>query len=232
MSTTFTQGLTIVAGEALLGARLVKFGGLYCDAGDTPIGVTIGEFALADHATLKLLTDSGTFKMTAAGAIAAGARVYTAADGKISAKPYGKSLGIAVNAATADGDMIEVLSIADDGVLGGLTYEAVADNLTLDAQDVGKLLAVTVDAKAITLPATAAGLRYVIVNGSAATGTCIVTVSPNALDKIMGPDLAGEDNKDWINTKATAVPGDYVILQADGAAGWYIVGQKGIWVSE
>ena len=113
----------------------------------------------------------------------------------------------------------------------GETFEDVADNKTLDAEDVGKVINVTADAKTITLPAVSAGLEYVIRNGGA-SGTVEVTVSPNAVDKIMGADLAGVDDKDRINTKATAIIGDYIHLIYGGATGWMVVAERGTWAAE
>ena len=116
-------------------------------------------------------------------------------------------------------------------VLFGLTFEAVSDDLTLDIQDVGKLLLVDVDAKAITLPAVAAGLKYAIMN-ALGDGQTIITISPNANDKIMGADLAGVDNKDRINTKATAKAGDHIVLEYGSADGWLVTRERGTWAAE
>ena len=113
----------------------------------------------------------------------------------------------------------------------GLFAQTVADNLTLDAQDSGKVLFMTVDAKAITLPAVEgmAGIR--IVNGGA-FGTVIVTVSPNAADMIESVDVAGVDDKDIINTKATARRGDYIDLEYGDANGWVATRIVGTWAKE
>lgn len=102
---------------------------------------------------------------------------------------------------------------------------------TLDAQDIGKVMNVTVGhaTNVVTLPATAAGVHYVIRCG--ATGQR-VAVSPNANDKIMGADLAGADNKDRILAAADSVAGDYLHLVADGSAGWYVVAERGAWSAE
>jgi len=110
--------------------------------------------------------------------------------------------------------------------------ETLADNKTLDAEDTGKTFFVTVDAKVVSLPATAtAGAGITLVNAGGA-GTVAVNVSPVAADKIMGPDLAGTDNKDLINTKATAKRGDYVRLMAGHADGWVVTAMRGTWVTE
>lgn len=113
----------------------------------------------------------------------------------------------------------------------GLVAETISDNKTTDAQDTGKLLQIDTDAKAFTLHATAAGQRIVLANAGA-YGTVILTASPNANDKIMGPDIAGADNKDLVNTKATANRGDYIDLIGDGADGWVIQKMKGTWAQE
>lgn len=109
---------------------------------------------------------------------------------------------------------------------GSRPRETVSDNKTLDAQDTGKLLWVDTDAKTITLPAIADGLGGVkIVNGGA-YGAVAVTVSPAAADMILGPDVTGADNKDLVNTKATAQRGDYIVLDLGDADG-YVVTEMG-----
>jgi len=113
----------------------------------------------------------------------------------------------------------------------GWTCETVSDNKTLDVQDTGKAFFVDTDAKTITLPATTTGLKCAIVNVGA-YGAVAVNISPNANDKIMGPDIAGTDNKDLINTKATAQRGDFVILQDGHADGYQAEAMKGTWATE
>jgi len=113
----------------------------------------------------------------------------------------------------------------------GLTCEVVADNKTLDVQDTGKAFFVTADAKVVTLPATAVAITCTIVN-LGAFGTVAVNVSPVADDKIMGPDIAGANDKDLINTKATACRGDYVRLRLGHADGPMVDKMVGTWATE
>lgn len=113
----------------------------------------------------------------------------------------------------------------------GYTAETISANKTLDVEDTGKVFFVDTDAKVITLPATTTGLRCAIVNAGA-YGTVIVQISPQAADKIMGPDIGGTDNKDLINTKATAQRHDYVILQDGHADGYQVERIKGTWATE
>lgn len=112
----------------------------------------------------------------------------------------------------------------------GLLAESVADNKTLDEQDCGKVFFVTADAKTITLPAVE-GMAFRVVNAGA-YGTVAVNISPNANDAIEGPDLVGVDNKDLINTKATACRGDYADLEYGDATGWIVRKLVGTWAIE
>ncbi len=115
--------------------------------------------------------------------------------------------------------------------------ETISDNRTLTAADSGKIFFVTVDAKVIPLPSTAAGLEYTFINKGADGGVAI-NVSPAAADAIHGTTnastnvvLSGVDNKDAINTKGTATTGDYIKILGDGTEGWYVIGCGGIWAS-
>ncbi len=111
-------------------------------------------------------------------------------------------------------------------------YTTVSANLTLDVQDNGKVFFVDTDAKTITLPAVATGLFCTIVN-IGAYGAVAVNVSPDAVDMIHAPDIAGTDNKDHINTKATAQRGDFVQLVGGlVATGYNVTNQRGVWAQE
>lgn len=110
--------------------------------------------------------------------------------------------------------------------------EAISDNKTLDAQDTGKLFFVDTDAKTITLPAIADGYAGGMIINGGAFGTVAVTISPNANDMILGPDITGADNKDLINTKATAKRGDRVKLDLGDADGYVVTNLIGTWARE
>lgn len=85
-------------------------------ATDNPVGIALYAAAAAETVAVALLNESGSREMIAAGAISAGAKVYAAADGKVQALPVASGtyrlIGIALEAATADGDLIEVLPYA------------------------------------------------------------------------------------------------------------------------
>ncbi len=117
--------------------------------------------------------------------------------------------------------------------------EIITANKTLTANDSGKEFHIGTDALVITLPATVIDLEYKFVN-IAADGVAIITISPAAADGIHGTatlaasvvELSGVDDKDLINTKATATTGNCVKLTGDGITGWYASDFQGIWASE
>ena len=78
------------------------------------IGTAVQQaFASGDKIAVRLRTATGTCKMIAIEALDAGALVYTEADGKIqdTAASTSFKVGHAMEAATADGDIIEVLRL-------------------------------------------------------------------------------------------------------------------------
>ena len=114
----------------------------------------------------------------------------------------------------------------DRPVFANRIHETKSDDYTVDAEDSGKVIHIDTDAKTITLPATTVGLKATFVNDGA-DGAVAINLSPNAADKIMGPDIAGADDKDLINTKGTAKRGDFVTLVGDGASGWFVTEIRG-----
>ncbi len=121
----YTEGdLTFYADVALtLGQRVkIKSGSTtspieveLAAAGEAHIGTVLKPAALDKLVAIKPRNAPGTHEMVANGAISAGAVFYGAAAGKISATVAGAPLGIAVEASTADGDIIEVLPFESEG---------------------------------------------------------------------------------------------------------------------
>lgn len=118
----------------------------------------------------------------------------------------------------------------------------VTENKTLAITDQGVVQVVKTDAITVTLPATVVGYRYTVRNGgvpktSGPTGTgdngsVAVTVSPDAADLIAGMQVTAADNKDFVNTKATARVGDELELVGNGTTGWNVSRVSGIWAKE
>ena len=75
------------------------------------IGTAMEPAVSGETIAVKLRSGSGTHKMIAIEALAIGATLYTEADGKVqdTAASTSFQLGTALEAATADGDIIEVL---------------------------------------------------------------------------------------------------------------------------
>jgi hypothetical protein len=126
-------------------------------------------------------------------------------------------------------------------VSGKQRVSTVTTSQTLTAADTGTTYFIATDALTMTLPACAtagAGTTYKFVN-TGADGNNIITISPNASDAIHGTitlaasvvELSGTDDKDLINTKATAKTGNSVELVTNGTD-WYVQNSTGIWASE
>lgn len=109
------KGKTFTAGELLVKYRRVKISAAntvtYADAGEIAIGVTMQNVASGGKVGVKLFNDGGTFCITAGEAIAAGANVYGAADGKIADTAVGPVIGQVSELASADLDDIEMIPV-------------------------------------------------------------------------------------------------------------------------
>lgn len=150
-------------------------------------------------------------------------------------------LGTTAGAASASQPLVVDANKDITGIhLLGFTQEAehafqrrltLSADTTLSATHIGAIIDVDTDAKVLTLPATVVGMIFRIRNAGA-DGAVLVTVSPNASDKIMGGGFTAADDKDALNTKATAKKGDEIWLLGDGVDGWYVVGMRGTWARE
>ena len=103
-----------------------------------------------------------------------------------------------------------------------------ANYTVVTTTDSGKTLVSTLDAIVYTLPSIAIGNTITFVN-MADDGQAALNISPAAID---GITYAGSstDDKDLINTKATAKKGDFVTLASlDGVVAWQVVAARGIW---
>ena len=127
-------------------------------------------------------------------------------------------------------------------LLNGLSYPdgpsrlsnavTITGDTTLTAATHGFHPVVITSTATLTLPAVTEGVSFWLINGCA-DGT-LMTVSPNASDKFLfdAAGAAGTDDKDIINTAATAKKGDFVKLTYGSAVGWTILELGGTWTDE
>ena len=103
---------------------------------------------------------------------------------------------------------------------------------TVDVQDDGKIILCAVTT-VITLPGVGSTYGpYVFVNYGVETdgiSDVQINISPNGSDKLYGPDIAAADDKDFINTLATARRGDMVRIEYADGTGWRITEVVGTW---
>ena len=120
---------TFTAGEALEAYRRVKLSAadtvVYSDAGEDWLGITQEAVANSAQVGVRLRTAAGTSKMTVAGVLSVNDVVYGAADGKIDDAPTGQPVGRALEAATADGGIVEVIPGCDLSQGGGDAVEVI-----------------------------------------------------------------------------------------------------------
>ena len=111
--------LTFTAGEALAQFRRVKLKSgsttvplqvEYADANEKSVGYTESSAASGDLVAIRTHNMPGNRIAVASEALAALATIYGAADGKVSdTSTTAATVGVALEAATADGDQIEIL---------------------------------------------------------------------------------------------------------------------------
>jgi hypothetical protein len=97
------------------------------DSDEIPIGVITDEAEAANNpVNVQLLGGESTAIIIAGAPIAAGSRVVSAADGKITALPFAAGtylqVGIALTSATAAGDGVEVLTGIPVPIIGGSDF--------------------------------------------------------------------------------------------------------------
>lgn len=163
-----------------------------------------------------------------------GQPVYATDDDTFTLNPVGASFVGHVSRFVSSGIAMVTFDV-DQAVdpYGAYTVrEAVSANKTLDAEDAGKLFWVSTDAVIVTLPAIADGLGGVLLVNGGSYGTVGLTISPASADRIHGPNITAADNKDLINTKATARRGDFVEIDLGDADGYVVTRQRGTWARE
>lgn len=220
-------GVVIASGHARPLAATDRFAGFAEAKADNSAG--------AAAAINVRVVESGKIQLSVAGAVITdeGQPVYATDDDTFVFLPTGGVFVGFVHRFVSSGVAIVAFDASNyrDPYADYTIRETISVDKTLDIQDNGKVFFVDTDAKVITLPAVATPVNCKIVN-IGAYGAVAVNVSPDAVDKIQGPDLPGTDNKDLINTKATAKRGDYVVLTTGDANGAVVAELRGTWATE
>lgn len=125
MSQQVEGNKSFVAGAAR-GAylRVSSSGGTLSTAGATDPGEGVQQspsYTTTEVVGVKLWTQNGTFKVVASGAISADAELFAAASGKVAATGSVRLRLKALEAATADGDVIEASPIVSGGAATAVT---------------------------------------------------------------------------------------------------------------
>jgi hypothetical protein len=126
------------------------------------------------------------------------------------------------------------LRYSDELVHTSAKTQTKSANYTMTAADSGYVTYIDTDAFTITLPdctTMPAGTTYTFVNVGG-DGTVLITISPNANDMIQGVGLTGANDKDILNTKATAKHGDLVTIVNDKVDGWVVSRMHGTWARQ
>lgn len=222
---TKTFANSIAIGKYL---RVVLSAGVLALAGaaEAEIGVVDQTVLSTDPtASVRLRTAQGTRKVVASGAITAGAKTYAAASGKVAASGTVYT-GLALEAATTDGDIIEVLDGPSDAVTKTVVVDV--DGATLTAADSGKVITNTGASGAATfaLPAATIGLTFTFMVNAAQE----LRIDPNGTETVALPSTGVQSAAGKYIT-ADAV-GEWVTILCVQAGQWKVVGYLGTWAAE
>lgn len=223
---------TFTAGAAALNAyEHVKLSSglvVVAGAGEAGIGYTLQ--ACAAGAAVAVQIFRPTVLATAAGGFSAGASLYSAANGRVDDVANGNVIGIALEAATAAGDVVEILPNVPH-YAASITNTVVprTTNLTLTDGDSDKIYTTTGASGTVvfTLPAsTASGVRFLFYVGAAQE----LRIDPNGSETIALPSTGVQGAAGKYLT-ADAV-GEWVEVRSLVAGGWAVTGFAGTWTAE
>jgi len=123
--------------------------------------------------------------------------------------------------------------------VGQSYYTATGD---ISESDLGNDHNVATDGLTIGIPKITSGNLgcTIFFRNSGAAGNNKLVISPDDSNKIIGSVTlsasvvvaCGVLGKDWENTKATSIQGDWCAIRAVSLTEWYIIGCQGIWASE
>lgn len=182
---------------------------LQAGAGEQDVG-TIEEGGVSgNYRVVRLCTAAGTRKMVAAGAFSINDVLYPAAAGKVDDAPTGAAIALALEAATADGDIVEVLYI------GTLLSQASGDSLEV----IGGAGGITALDLVYVSDQTDAIMTVLKAQGTTG-GRFADYIVPTAIAAAARGQALKRFLLQGINTSAAGAAGDPVYL-SDSAAGGY-----------
>ena len=188
--------------------------------GDAGIGINDTLTAITDLCAVEPLNKSGTLEMLADGAIAEGADVFPAAGGKCSSTAAGGAMGKAMEAATADGDIIEVLVYPSPlHVLNtpGTTSIATTSNTDeyIIATKSGNLVGVDFSSLAALATSDTNYITFTITNlGQAGAGTTVMLAASDAnTTKATGGSALVANSKRQLTIHGTAA--NLIVAEGD-----------------
>lgn len=213
-----TAALTAFSAVAIVASTgRVQHAGL----GDTPIGTVEASSASSTAerpVQVRLFNAPGTRTMKAGGAITQFATVYVGASGLIDDNPAGVPVGIAMEAASASGDEIEVLTGCQHLFSQGIIYKAIANTSAINTTSTETVVySTTIPANSLKVgdQLTVEGLIYNISVNATPTLRGRIRFGPTTITGTIVCDTGTisviADN--WLLLRAT------ITVQAIGASG-------------
>ena len=202
MKSVVTREKTFTAGGAI-GAHLrVKLSAgvlAACDATDVGIGVLRdAAFASGDIKAVELWNMQGTVNCVASAAITQFAMIYGAASGKVSASSNANVVGFAMEAASGNNSIIEVLPLLGPiDVAVGEVYSTVADSAehenTTDAAAFDELVTIPANTLVAGSVLKVRGQVFVVDNNSTDTLTLELRIGNTVVIATAAVDVADND---------------------------------------
>ena len=133
----------------------------------------------------------------------------------------------------ANQDLVDMITTPAFHPVNASNAVTITEDTAVDMANHGFHPLIVTGTTTVTLPAVTAHHAYWIINGNP-SGTGLLTISPNASDKFLfdAAGGTGTDDKDIINTQATAKRGDYIKCVFGTTNTWTISEMHGTWVDE
>lgn len=168
------------------------------------------------------LIEAGKIELPVTGAVITdlGRAVYASDDDTFAFSPVaGYFVGFIDRFVSAGVAVVEFDATAFRDPFEGFTHVLKSANFSVAAVDGGKMFWIDTDGVVATLAAVE-GINFVRFGNLGAYGAVGFQVSPAAADMIEGPGITAADDKDIINTKATARRQDWIEIAQGDANGW------------